>query len=390
MNGKFETKRSLAGAVITMILGLLPVVAFAVETDRLTVEDPANGTVKFRVTSSGNVTGGVFTGDGAGLSNVAHWKGTWSGATPYAKDDTVYYNGSSYIALQASTNLAPNANPTYWTVMASQGPAGAAGAAGAAGPQGPQGPAGIGSADTQTDILNKLATQTNGAVLSMQQAVGEAAANQKFVIKDSAGNVKAFMTSDGRMVLGNDALNAAAAVKLYFVSPTSGGAVLFLDAYGGASGTVIGMRNANGTKTSPSATTTNNIIGGISARGYDGTAFPVGSNASIFMNAASNWTPTSTGTYIDFGTTPIGSITKATQVRIADSGNVGIGTTSPSQKLEVNGGVRLFTVTPQPDCSNATPTTRGTFWVIKGATDDVVQVCVMVGGSLQWKTVQVQ
>lgn len=55
--------------------------------------------------------------------------------------------------------------------------------------------------------------------------------------------------------------------------------------------------------------------------------------------------------------------------------NVGIGTASPAQTLEVNGGVRLNTATAQPTCNSAG---RGTFWVVQSGTGvkDYVQVCV--------------
>jgi hypothetical protein len=55
-------------------------------------------------------------------------------------------------------------------------------------------------------------------------------------------------------------------------------------------------------------------------------------------------------------------------------GNVGIGTEDPTQKLEVNGGVRFNTSTSRPTCS---ATTRGTFWFVKGGTGvaDSAAVC---------------
>ena len=67
-------------------------------------------------------------------------------------------------------------------------------------------------------------------------------------------------------------------------------------------------------------------------------------------------------------------------------GNVGIGTTTPGQKLEVNGGVTLNTVTAKPACSS---TTRGTFWVNQGGTGvkDTVEVCAKDGAdAYAWRT----
>jgi hypothetical protein len=56
------------------------------------------------------------------------------------------------------------------------------------------------------------------------------------------------------------------------------------------------------------------------------------------------------------------------------TGNVGIGTTAPTQALEVNGGVRLNTATTKPACdTNA----RGTFWFTAGGpgVKDSLEVC---------------
>jgi hypothetical protein len=63
----------------------------------------------------------------------------------YSVNDVVTYNGSSYVAIAASTgpdNPTPDTNPAAWSVMAAQGAAGDAGAPGAAGPPGAPGPAG--------------------------------------------------------------------------------------------------------------------------------------------------------------------------------------------------------------------------------------------------------
>ncbi|MFA5936398.1 MAG: hypothetical protein WC822_00820 [Candidatus Paceibacterota bacterium] len=67
------------------------------------------------------------------------------------------------------------------------------------------------------------------------------------------------------------------------------------------------------------------------------------------------------------------------------AGNIGIGTTSPAQKLEVNGGVRLNTVTAKPTCDS---TIRGTFWAVQSAAGvkDTVEVCAKdAGDAYAWR-----
>jgi hypothetical protein len=60
-------------------------------------------------TGSQGATGAVGP---AGLD----WLGIWSSATPYALNDAVAYNDSSYIAIQAGTNQEPDTSPSFWTL----------------------------------------------------------------------------------------------------------------------------------------------------------------------------------------------------------------------------------------------------------------------------------
>ncbi|HXE98658.1 MAG TPA: hypothetical protein VN642_19805 [Dongiaceae bacterium] len=378
-----ERVRKFSGIALALVLVLLPVVAFAVETDRLTVEDPSNGTVKFKVTSSGNVSGAVFTGDGSGLTNVPHWKGTWSGVTTYAKDDTVYYNGGSYIALQVSTNLAPNANPTYWAVMASQGPAGATGA---------QGPAG--SSDTQAQIMSKLATSTDGAVVQLQQGPTELKTAAKLNITDKNG-ITRFSASPQMLKVGdaNDStpvLELSGSVTgadimtlkrtvganlqfglslagggLTFSNRTAGTSNLFLTTFSGVPAMVVGLDNYSGA-------------------GKDAVIRPGGANVNSTTNAAgssliltsSPQTGSGTRGEIVFKTYPVSGTanqwsTPLTRVKVQRDG-----------ALEVMNGVKFTPSASKPACDG---TTRGTFWFTQQDPDDIVEVCAMVSGALAWK-----
>jgi len=75
------------------------------------------------------------------ISGSPDYVGTYGSGTTYATGDVVTYNGSSYVARQATTGNTPG-DTAYWQTLASQGntgaqgPAGAQGAAGAAGTNG--------------------------------------------------------------------------------------------------------------------------------------------------------------------------------------------------------------------------------------------------------------
>jgi hypothetical protein len=78
------------------------------------------------------------------------WKGQWSATGTYVKDDVVGYNGASWFCIAAisNSNVSPDTNSTNWALLASQGapgpqgPIGLIGPAGAIGPQGPTGATG--------------------------------------------------------------------------------------------------------------------------------------------------------------------------------------------------------------------------------------------------------
>lgn len=61
---------------------------------------------------------------------------------------------------------------------------------------------------------------------------------------------------------------------------------------------------------------------------------------------------------------------------------IGPGLSSPQQRLEIDGGVRLNTVTVQPSC---TASIRGTIWFTQNVATDTVQACIKNNlGSYQW------
>ncbi len=87
---------------------------------------------------------------------------------------------------------------------------------------------------------------------------------------------------------------------------------------------------------------TNDILGGLAVRGYGATTWSTG-RGQVMYKAAENWTDGAQGTYLQFTTTPIGSVTWVERMRIAPDGKVGIGTPTPAQMLSVAGTIQSTT-----------------------------------------------
>lgn len=77
-----------------------------------------------------------------GGGSALNWLGAWNSGTAYVVDDMVSRNGSSYIAILAGTNHAPESSPTYWDLIAAKGDTGSTGATGSAGTPGSTGATG--------------------------------------------------------------------------------------------------------------------------------------------------------------------------------------------------------------------------------------------------------
>jgi hypothetical protein len=101
------------------------------------------------------------------------------------------------------------------------------------------------------------------------------------------------------------------------------------------------MRRAQGTSSVPTAVVSSSNLGSVAFRAYNGTSFPATNSALVGAAAEENWTTTANGARLFFSTTPTGSTAPTTRMTIKGSGNVGIGTTTPSDKLEVAGNIRV-------------------------------------------------
>ena len=143
----------------------------------------------------------------------------------------------------------------------------------------------------------------------------------------------------------------------------------FFDSYAASQAPQIAFRRARGTASVPSAVIANDLLGGISFRGHDGSAFSL-HRGGLRGYAAEGWTSTAQGTYLALQTTPIGSTTVAERVRIDAAGNVGIGTTNPLALFAV-GSTSQFQVN-----------SSGQVTYVDGATNTATAVCKNAAGQL--------
>ena len=98
------------------------------------------------------------------------------------------------------------------------------------------------------------------------------------------------------------------------------------------------MKRARGTSGAPTAVASSDVLGSIAFRGYTGSSFPASNSSLVGAAAEEAWTTTANGARLFFNTTPTGSTSPQTRMTIKGSGNVGIGTITPQDKLEVSGG----------------------------------------------------
>lgn len=177
----------------------------------------------------------------------------------------------------------------------------------------------------------------------------------------SGGNVGIGTTTpDSKLVVSSNTATLPAAVSIARFADADGvQTAVFADAFG--TNPLFNVRRANGTAAAPTPLQANQIIGVIGASGYGGSAY-VGTRARVAFWASENWTNTANGTYLTFNTTGNGTATPggAERVRIDSVGNVGIGTSSPNARLQVNGGNIYI---PNPNSLIIT-SPNGTCWFI--------------------------
>ncbi len=148
--------------------------------------------------------------------------------------------------------------------------------------------------------------------------------------RNSDATALSVVDKDGKLGIGT----ATPSTVLHTLSDGGTASGLF-DTYNNGNYSQFYFRRSRGTVASPSAIQLNDIIGRLIFTGRAATGFS-GTRAAVTALAAENWTDTAQGTLLWLATTPIGSTVPAVTLAIDDAGRVGIGTTTPTDLLDVN------------------------------------------------------
>ena len=240
------------------------------------------------------------------ISGSPDYVGTYGSGTTYATGDVVTYNGSSYVARQATTGNTPGDN-AYWQTLAAQGNTGATGPAGASGSSGSDGVIttltagtnlnGGGSASTVTvnldsDISLTSATFSAASPLIFEGATPDAhettiaitdpTGDRTVTIPDGSGTV-AYLDSS---ITGNaaTATTATTATNVTATANNSADETVYLTFVDGATGSQ-GIETDTGLNYNPNSgvLTTTSVTGNLTGNVTGNTS---GTSGSTTGNAA--------------------------------------------------------------------------------------------------------
>jgi hypothetical protein len=214
-------------------------------------------------------------------------------------------------------------------------------------------------------LLEVQGAEATNADLVLDADDGDDNADTWFIQSTAADNTLRFLNhtttlatvqSDGNLGIGTTSPDT----KLEVTTTAGSSPDITLTAYGvnATSVPAIVARAARGSEGSETAVQSGDRLASFRATAHDGTSWSSGA-AGFEVLAAQNWTGAAHGTEMKFETTTNGSASRTEKMRITNAGNVGIGTSTPAELLDVAGEIEL-------DIDTANDTTIG---VCKNTTD---------------------
>jgi len=184
-----------------------------------------------------------------------------------------------------------------------------------------------------------VAAAVNNAVTAAISASGPTLGYVPYFY-DASGDLKnssLFQATSGNVGIGTT--TPAAMFTIVGTNPS-----IRLENYSNVSGDSpnFNFYTGRGSANAPLATQSGDNLGQFASAGYTGSSFP-GSKVKVTFLSTENWSPSANGTAMTFATTKNGTSTRAERMRIDNTGNVGIGTTTPAFPLSVAGIIQSTT-----------------------------------------------